>query len=353
MTLPDQETMYEALVNRDTRFEGTFIAGVKTTGIFCRPTCKARKPKIENVEYFPSTSQALASGYRPCKVCHPMQQQGEAPEWLRELLTEVERTPDPVMKDADLRSRGIDPPRVRRWFTKHHGITFQAYLRSLRLNGAYGRIRQGSGVTRSAFEAGYQSLSGFNESFKKTTGFAPSHSASAEVVSLERMATPLGPMLAGATEAGVCLLEFADRPTLEGQVKRLESRLGAVCVTGPSPHFAELRRQLEEYFGGTRQRFELSLVLPGTEFQQRVWEVLSTIPYGSTRSYQEQAAALGRPSASRAVARANGDNRISIVVPCHRVIAKSGDVSGYGGGQWRKRFLLDLERQHSRAHQQS
>ena len=206
MALPDEETMYEALVNRDSRFEGTFIAGVKTTGIFCRPTCNARKPKMENVEYFPSAKDALAGGYRPCKVCHPMQLPSDVPAWMRELLSEVERAPNVAMKDADLRSKGIDPVRVRRWFTKHHGITFQGYLRSLRINSAFSRIKKGRGVTRSAFDAGYESLSGFNESFKKTTGFPPSRSSESEVISITRIPTPLGPMVAGATETGVCLL---------------------------------------------------------------------------------------------------------------------------------------------------
>ncbi len=344
MGLPDENTMYEALLKRDSTFEGTFIIGVKTTGIFCRPTCSARKPKMENVEYFTSTKEALSDGYRPCKVCHPMQLHGDVPAWLSELLNEVERTPNLVMKDADLRSRGIDPVRARRWFSKHHGITFQAYLRSLRINTAFGSIKKGRGVTGSAFDAGYESLSGFNESFKKTTGFVPSRSSKSEVILITRIPTPLGPMVAGATEAGLCLLEFADRPMLETQIKRVQTRLKAPCVTGPLPQGEDLSKQMEEYFAGTRTEFDLPLILEGTEFQTQVWETLRTIPFGATRSYEQQAAALGNRRAVRAVARANGDNRISILIPCHRVIAKNGDLTGYGGGVWRKRYLLDLER---------
>ena len=150
-------------------------------------------------------------------------------------------------------------------------------------------------------------------------------------------------MLAGTTNGGICLLEFSDRHMLETQLARLQIRLDAEILPGRSPHFEPLRAQLTEYFDSRRKEFDLPLLTAGTPFQELVWESLRTIPFGETRSYQQQAEAIGQPSAVRAVARANGDNRIAILVPCHRVIGKNGRLTGYGGGLWRKRYLLEPE----------
>ena len=161
-------------------------------------------------------------------------------------------------------------------------------------------------------------------------------------VATRRLDTPLGPMLAGATGDGVCLLEFADRPLLPTQLDRIEERLGPP-TSGSHPHLERLDAQLDEYFAGTRRDFELPLVLAGTGFQERIWSRLLEIPYGRTISYDELARRAGSPGGSRAAGRANGDNRIAIVVPCHRVIRANGGLGGYGGGLGRKRRLLDLE----------
>ncbi len=346
-TLPDRHTMYEALVNKNSQFEGIFFAAIKTTGIFCRPTCTARKPKPENVEYFPTTKEAMANGYRPCKVCHPMQMKGEFPDWLKGLMDEVAADPAIRLKNADLLERGISSDRVRRWFLKNHGMTFQAYLRMQRINQAFGQIRHGEKVIESAFENGYESLSGFGETFKKTTGFAPKESQQQELITITRIPTPLGPMLAGATEEGICLLEFTDRRMLETQLARLKKYLKTETITGHSLHFETLSTQLAEYFKGERKDFDLPLLLPGTDFQKKVWDQLMTIPFGKTRSYAEQAIAIGNPKAVRAVAKANGDNRLAIIVPCHRVIGSDGKLTGYGGGLWRKEWLLAHENQYN------
>ncbi len=342
-TLPDADTLYRALRDKDTRFEGIFVVGVRTTGIFCRPTCGARKPKRENVEFFASPREALLSGYRPCKLCDPLGHPGHVPPWLQPVLAAVDADPGRRLPNAALRARGVDPDRARRWFQKHHGMTFQAYLRARRITDAFGRIRHGDKVIDAAFDSGYESLSGFTESFKRTTGFAPARSPRRGLVAVTRVRTPLGPMLAGAVPEGICLLEFVDRRMMETQLARLRRQLGAELVPGASPHFDALQRQLDEYFAGARRRFDLPLVLAGTPFQRRAWAALLEIPYGATRSYAEQATAVGAPRAVRAVARANGDNRVSIVVPCHRVIGRDGALTGYGGGLWRKQFLLDLE----------
>jgi len=342
-SLPDGETLYAALLSKDQDFEGIFVAGIKTTGIFCRPTCTARKPKRENVEFFGSARDALLHGFRPCKVCMPLEHKGSAPEWLKSLLAEINENPLARLKDSDLRARGVEPSRARYWFKKHHEMTFQAYLRALRIGQAFGRIRHGEAVTGTAFESGYESLSGFADQFKKTAGFSPRRSRERQLIRTARILTPLGPLLAGAVDDGICLLEFVDRRMLETQLRRLGKLLDAGCVPGFSRHFDQLHAQLLEYFSGKRRAFDVPLVLPGTPFQQKVWAGLRAIPYGSTRSYKEQAEAIGFPDAVRAVAKANGDNRIAIIVPCHRVIGAGGDLVGYGGGLWRKRFLLALE----------
>jgi len=344
IAMPDTRTMYTALLNKDSSFEGIFFVGVKTTGVFCRPTCTARKPKIENVDFFPSVNEALQYGYRPCKVCHPLQQNGEAPVWLKNFLKEIEEKQISKLKDYELRARNIDPARVRRWFKKHHGMTFQSYLRLLRVNSAFGRIKHGEKVIDSAYDLGYESLSAFTDSFKKTTGFSPSNSKNKNIISVTRILTPLGPMLAGATDDGICLLEFVDRRMIETQIKRLKKLLNAEFIPGTNKHFDELDKQLKEYFEGKIKDFDLPLILDGTEFQQKVWKELQRIPYGETRSYNDQAIALGNPKAIRAVAKANGDNRIAIIIPCHRVIGKDGKLVGYGGGIWRKQYLLNLEK---------
>ena len=342
--MPDKKTMYNALLNKDSSFEGIFFVGVKTTGVFCRPTCTARKPKEENVDFFSTAKEALQYGYRPCKICNPMQFNGEMPDWLKDLMKEIEENKITKFKDADLRERNIDPARIRRWFKKHHGMTFQSYLRLLRVNKAFGQIKYGEKILESAFDTGYESLSGFTEAFKKTTGFSPSQSKDKRIVNVTRILTPLGPMFAGAVDEGICLLEFVDRRMLETQITRLKKYLNAEFVPGKNKHFDKLDKQLKEYFEGKRKDFDLPLVLDGTEFQQKVWKELQRIPYGKTRSYQEQAIALGNPKAIRAVAKANGDNRIAIIIPCHRVIGKDGKLVGYGGGMWRKQFLLNLEK---------
>lgn len=339
--LPETETLYEAFLAKDSSYDGLFVTAVRTTGIFCRPSCRAKKPKRENVEFFAGAKEAIDNGYRPCKLCRPMEPAGATPDWMAPLVQRLEE--EPRIRDGELREMGLDPGRVRRWFQRHHGMTFQAYARQLRINNAYGTLKQKAAVTSVAFDQGYESLSGFGEAFKRATGFAPSASPDKAVVTLARIPTPLGPMVAGVIDGSLCLLEFADRPMLETQLTRIRKAFRARLVAGTDPLLPRIEAQLTEYFAGRRKSFSLPLASPGSEFQVAVWRVLRDIPYGETRSYAEQAAALGRPEAVRAVARANGDNRIAIVIPCHRVVGKDGSLTGYGGGLHRKRFLLDLE----------
>lgn len=342
-TLPPAGEMYRALVERDSRYDGIFFTAVKTTGIFCRPTCPARKPERRNVEFFASARDALAHGFRPCLRCRPMDLPGVTPEPIQRLMDEIERAPMNRLRDADLRARGLDPATLRRWFRTHHGMTFQAYHRALRLSRALGQLAGGADITHAAFDNGYDSLSGFQDALRQITGRSPGRSRDTVAVYLSRALTPLGPMLLGTTAEQVCILEFTDRRMLETQLTRLSRRLGCAFVPGSTDVGRSMERELGEYFEGTRRVFETPVGTPGTDFQQRVWKALREIPYGTVRSYGEQARAIGEPNAVRAVARANGDNRIAIVIPCHRVIGADGTLTGYGGGLWRKQWLLEHE----------
>ncbi|MDB5121663.1 MAG: O-6-methylguanine methyltransferase [Sphingobacteriales bacterium] len=339
--------MYQAIVEKDVSFEGTFITAVKTTGIFCRPTCTARKPKIENVEFLKSTREAILKGYRPCKICHPLEKIGETPQYIQKIIEELNKNPVLKFKDWDLIKKGIEPSAIRRWFLKNHGITFHAYQRMFRINTAFKKIQRGEPIASVAFESGYESISGFTDSFKSIFGVSPVNSKDKRVITMTRLETPLGTMIACAIEEGICLLEFTDRKMLETELKGLAKILNATIIQGHNVFSNLLKQELDEYFDGKRKEFTVPLSAPGSVFQKAVWQALQTIPYGETRSYKQQAVALNKPAALRAVGNANGVNRISILIPCHRVIGENGNLTGYGGGVWRKKWLLDLERSNS------
>jgi AraC family transcriptional regulator of adaptative response/methylated-DNA-[protein]-cysteine methyltransferase len=201
-------------------------------------------------------------------------------------------------------------------------------------------------VTTSAFDHGFESLSGFNDAFKRLFGTPPSRAGSTSLVTMTRYLSPLGPMLVGATDEAVCLLEFVDRRMLQTQLRRLAVRLDCSFAPGTNPVIDLAVDELEAYFAGDVRRFTMPVSKPGTDFQAAVWDRLLEIPYGATVSYGDVARDLGRASAVRAVARAVGDNRIAIVIPCHRVVGADGRLTGYGGGLWRKQKLLDHERLH-------
>ncbi len=223
-------------------------------------------------------------------------------------------------------------------------MTFHGYLRARRLGQAMGRLRVGDDLTRAAYDHGYESLSGFRDAFAKLFGDTPGRARGSETIAVTRFLTPLGPMVAGATDDGVCLLEFADRRMLERQIVQIRRRFALTPVPGEHEHLSHLDRELAEYFTGARRQFTVPMVAPGTPFQEQCWDYLRTVPYGETRCYADEATAVGRPGAMRAVGRANGDNRLAIVIPCHRVVRSNGQLAGYGGGVWRKRLLLELER---------
>jgi AraC family transcriptional regulator of adaptative response/methylated-DNA-[protein]-cysteine methyltransferase len=336
--------MYQALLEKNISFEGSFYAAVKTTGVFCRPTCTARKPKKENVEFFKTTKEAIQNGYRPCKICTPLNNLSDTPAYINQIIQEITKNPFQKIKDFDLRTKGIEPNKIRRWFKKNHGITFHSFQRMMRINTAFKRLTEGEKITHVAFDSGYESLSGFSDAYKTIFGKPPGDSRETRIINIQKISTPLGPMFACAVKEGICLLEFTDRRMLEFEFKSITRLLKARIIYGDNSHFKILEGQLAEYFQGKRKQFDLPLVTPGTDFQIKVWKLLQKISYGETCSYEHQAIKMKNPKAVRAVAKANGFNRISILIPCHRVIGKNGDLTGYGGGLWRKKWLLDFEK---------
>ena len=337
--------MYRALLNRDTSFEGVFYVGVKTTGIFCRPTCPARKPRPENVEYFATPRDALYGGYRPCSRCSPLDREKRLPELVRRLRDVVEQSPTGKLSSAELRALGIDPSTARRQFQRYYGMTFHAYHRARRMGLALGEVRNGEAVIMAQLNNGFESASGFWEAFKRVFGVPPSRAEQINCLQAKWIETPLGAMLALANDEGLHLLEFVDGRRLEKELLELRERIGCAIVPGNHPYLDQISEELKNYFDGTAITFTVPMVMAGSPFERDVWTLLQTIPPGETWSYMQLAQAIGNPKAVRAVGRANGRNRLAVVIPCHRVIRADGSLCGYGGGIWRKQWLLDHERQ--------
>ncbi len=342
--LPPMEEMQKAYRQRDAAYDGVFYLGVRTTGIFCRPSCGARKPLPGNVEFFATPREALFAGYRPCRRCNPLAAARQMPEWAKRLTDAIEQDPDRRFTDADLRPLGVDPARARRFFRRTYGMTFQAYCRARRLGRALEQIRRGERIDDVALGHGFESHSGFRDAFSRAFGDPPGRSRSAECIYLSWIDSPLGPLIAGATQSRLVLLEFTERRMLEAQFATLRRIFRLPLAPGENDILRLLRAELREYFAGELKRFTVPVDFPGSPFQQRVWEELRRIPYGRTMSYEDLSRKIGAPQAQRAVGHTNGLNRIAIVVPCHRVISKDGSMGGYGGGVWRKQALLELER---------
>jgi AraC family transcriptional regulator of adaptative response/methylated-DNA-[protein]-cysteine methyltransferase len=342
--LPSRGEMERAYLGSDSTYDGIFFTAVRTTGIFCRPSCGARKPLPSNVEFFATVREALFAGYRPCRRCYPMRPPEAAPEWVQALLDAIDADPNRRLHDADVRQLGADPARARRYFLEHYGMTFHAYCRGRRLQGALRALRSGEPLDDVALGTGWESHSGFRDAFSRTFGTSPGKSGQASSVVTTAIDTPLGPVMVGATDEGLCLLEFTDRRMLEAQIVRLGKLLRQPLVPGDHPHLAHTRRELEQYFAGTLSEFTVPLVFRGTPFEERCWRRLVQIPYGQTLSYAQLAEAVDSPGGQRAVGRANGMNRVSILIPCHRVVNSDGKLGGYGGGLWRKHWLLAMER---------
>src|SRR5881396_2367200 len=272
--LPPSEMMYRALLNRDSSFEGIFFVGVRTTGIFCRPTCTAKKPARENVDFFATSNEALESGYRPCLRCHPMDPNQRPPKLLERLRTEVERAPGGRLTDKELTALAIDPSTARRQFKRHYGMTFQAYHRARRMGLALSEVRKGSRVDEARNGSGFESESGFREAFTKIFGEPPTAAKARGPLFAERIDTPLGAMIAVVDDESLRLLEFIDRRATERELSNLRQRLRTNVVPGEHRYLTATRQQIADYFSGRNLEFNIPLAPVGSAFQLRAWKTL-------------------------------------------------------------------------------
>ncbi|MGY3779533.1 bifunctional transcriptional activator/DNA repair enzyme AdaA [Isobaculum melis] len=335
---------YQMLIEKRRDYEGVFFVGVKTTGIFCRPTCPAKKPNKENCEFFATAKEAILASYRPCKRCQPLSNPSYLSPVVKQLVEEIERNPEKKWTDKDFDALSISANTARRQFQKQFGMTFIEYARSRRLGFAFNHIRNGASFVDAQLETGFESSNGFRDAFTRTMGYVPKKSKEIQLLSATWLETPLGSMIAIADEVALYLLEFVDRRGLETEIEKLRKRMQAAIVPGDNTVLSLLKQELEQYFLGNLQQFRTPIAYLGSDFQKSVWDALQKIPIGMTYSYKELAEQLGNPKAYRAVARANGANQISLLVPCHRIINTNGELGGYGGGIQRKEWLLKHEK---------
>jgi AraC family transcriptional regulator of adaptative response/methylated-DNA-[protein]-cysteine methyltransferase len=342
-TLPSRRTLLRAVRERDPDWDGLFVFAVTTTGVACRPSCPSRRARPEHVEFYHSLAAATSAGFRACRRCRPDAGSGEPPWWTRAMALASERAPRGI-SDAELRDAGLDPVRLRRRARQVHGMTFHALVRSQRIAVAQRRLREGEELDTVIATSGWDSHSGFRDAFRRVAGGTPGSRRAAEPIAIRRLDSPVGPLVAAAVDAGICLLEFDESARLARQMAGLARRFHGPIVPDAHPYLDALAEELEAYFTRRLMHFRVPLAIRGTDFEESVWRALATIPYGETRSYIEIATAIGNPGAVRAVGSANGRNRLAIVIPCHRVINADGKLGGYGGGLWRKQRLLELER---------
>ena len=342
-TLPDDDTLYTALENRDPRYDGQAFVGVTSTGIFCRLTCPARNPKRENCRFFASAADCLTHGFRPCLRCHPA---ASGDPSLKPLLKALNDRPDHRWSEADVIAMGIDPSTARRAFKRQFGMTFLDLARQRRLARGFTTLADGNRVIDAQLDAGYASASAFRAAFALLIGLPPGKLKPNARLRADFIDTPLGDMIAVADNTHLYLLEFSDRKALPAELKSLHKDAKGDIGLGRTAITDRTQTALHSYFTGENPALDLPIATGGSAFAQTVWQHLRQIPPGQTQTYSQIAAAISRPSATRAVARANGANRLAIVVPCHRVLGADGSLTGYGGGLWRKDRLIALERQY-------
>ncbi|WP_027836021.1 bifunctional transcriptional activator/DNA repair enzyme AdaA [Maritalea myrionectae] len=347
--LPNDDQLYQALLNRDPAFDGRVFVGVASTRIFCRLTCPARKPKRENCTFFETASEALEMGYRACKKCHPTTSEADGNKAIRSLVSALEERPDHFWQERDIVKFGLDPSTVRRAFKRQFGITFLEMARLRRLRKSFTTLQAGGKMIDAQLDAGFSSASAFRTAFAKHIGLKPSDFCADAPLKADWFDTPLGTMVAVADATHLHLLEFHDRKALPTELGKLFKTAKGQMGFGTTPALEITKAQLAEFFTGDRPQFDLKLALHGTAFTNQVWRELQDIPVGETTSYGALAKKIGQPNAARAVARANGANQIAIIIPCHRVIGADGQLTGYGGGLWRKQKLIDLELKYNRA----
>ncbi|MDF3413141.1 bifunctional transcriptional activator/DNA repair protein Ada [Sulfitobacter sp. M57] len=340
----DDGALYAALLARDARFDGRAYVGVTSTGVFCRLTCPARKPKRENCVFFETMGACIEAGFRACKRCHPMAPAAQADPAIAALLAGLRDDPARRWLERDVIAMGFDPSTVRRAFKRHFGMTFLEMARLTRLRTGAAVLPEGRRVIDAQMEASYDSPAAFRRAFANWLGLSPSKFVQNATLRADWIETKLGPMIAVSDKHALHLLEFAERKALPGELKRLYALAKGSLGFGRFAPTDQIETEMAAFMDGRSADFHTRLAPLGTPFTQEVWRALRDIPAGETRSYGEVAKRMGRPEATRAVARANGANPIAIVIPCHRVIGADGALTGYGGGLWRKQALIEMER---------
>jgi AraC family transcriptional regulator of adaptative response/methylated-DNA-[protein]-cysteine methyltransferase len=335
----DVDTAWAAFMRRDRAWDGRVIGAVKSTRIYCKPSCPARRPRRENVEFFASADEARAAGYRPCLRCKPDEtgRDHQAVSKAVKLIEQAEEVPTLAELAAQV---GYAPHHFQRMFKRALGVSPAQYARGLRNQRTEAALKTNGRVTDVVYEAGYSAPSSFYSAAKERLGMTPSawrEGGQGETIRWTHFDSPLGEMFIAATSKGICRLTFDDS---KQSLERLFPRATIVEDDGG----------LKELVEGALAAIEQPLAMPdlpidvaGTAFQEAVWHELRRIPAGETRSYAQIAAAIGHPKAVRAVGSANGDNHVCVLIPCHRVIRSDGTLGGYGGGLERKKQLLTAE----------
>ncbi|OZA94561.1 MAG: bifunctional transcriptional activator/DNA repair enzyme protein Ada [Erythrobacter sp. 34-65-8] len=334
----DDEARWRIALAKDRRFDGVFVTGVHSTGIYCRPSCPARAPRRENVRFYPGPPEAEAAGLRACKRCAPDQQSREEAA-VRAAIDMLRQSEAPVRLDRLGFVTGYSPAHLQRLFTRATGLSPAAYQRALKQARADEALSAAGSVTEALYMAGYAAPSRFYDA-RKGSGMAAAawrKGGAGQVLHWAVVETSVAPMLVAATDKGVCLLAFNEG---EADLRRRFPHARLEPAGEPFRNlFARVAAAVEQPGTG----HDIPLDVQGTAFQQRVWQALRAIPPGETRSYGELAALLGNPKASRAVGGANGANHVAVLIPCHRVIAADGGLGGYAYGTQIKAELLKRE----------
>ena len=342
----NDETRWQAVVGRDASVDGTFVFGVSSTGVFCRPSCPSRRPRRENVRFFDDPVDAERAGYRACLRCRPKAADGNPQSALVHAICRyIEQHIEDRITLSDLgKAFRLSPFHLQRTFKAVLGVSPRAYIDACRLRQVKQNLQAGHNVTTSLYAAGYGSSSRLYERTATQLGMTPEkyrRGALAAVVRYTTTASPLGRMLIAATEKGICAIQFADSD--EELLQGLMREFPFAVRKRDDQAMAEWKANLARLIDGKETSASLPLDIRATAFQRRVWEFLQRIPRGETRSYSDVARKIGMPRATRAVARACATNPVAVAIPCHRVVREDGEMGGYRWGIERKEKLLEME----------